>query len=322
MHKAPGQAHRKGISLFQATQMFSTEDKAEAWFVKQRWGRKDRIRCPHCDSKRIQTKANRKPQPWRCLECKRHFSVKTNTFMHASNIPLAKWGLAIYLFTTSLKGVSSMKLHRDLGISQTSAWHMAHRIRKGWSDAHRKFAGPVEADEAYIGGKEDRKHEYKRLNPGGGAKGKAAVAGIKDRATNQVQARVIDRADADTLTQFVHQHSEKDALVFTDESPAYNRLNRAHFAVKHSVKEFVNGMAHTNGMESFWATIKRAYVGVYHHFSEKHLQRYIDEFTGRHNLRPLDTEEQMGLMVQLGVGQTLRFIDLIGPKHTRQPQML
>ena len=320
MTTAPGQAHRKGISLIAAIRKFSTEEKAERWFISKRW--KGGLRCAWCDSRKVSTIKNRKPMPFRCRDCRKHFSVKTGTVMHDSKIPLMKWAIAFYLYSTNLKGVSSMKLHRDLDITQKSAWHMAHRIRETWNDMADLFVGPVEVDETYIGGKEKWKHDWKKQNAGRGPVGKAAVVGIKDRPTNQVSAQVVESTDAPTLTGFVHDRTKPETMVFTDEWRAYDNIKRPHQTVKHSVKEFVNGMVHTNGMESLWATVKRGYVGVYHHFSFKHLPRYINEYTGRHNQRPLDTEAQMERMVEGAIGKRLQYADLIGPRHTRQPQML
>ena len=211
-----------------------------------------------------------------------------------------------------------MKLHRDLEMTQKTAWYLAMRIRETLMDETGRMAGPVEADKTYIGGLEKNKHADKKLHAGRGAVGKTPVAGLKDRTTNQVKAQVVGKTDASTLQGFVHMNTEFDAQVYTDEALAYKGLNRKHEAVKHSVGgEYVREMAHTNGMESFWSMLKRGHDGVYHHYSVKHLDRYITEFEGRHNNRPLDTEEQMNWMAQRGVGKHLPYADLIGPRDTR-----
>ena len=319
---APGKSHREGVSLFEVMDMFSTELKAERWFIEKRWGARSKIACPFCDSRNILHCKNRKPQPFRCRACRKHFSVKTDTFMHGAKIPLAKWGVAIYLYSTSLKGVSSMKLHRDLKVTQKTAWYMGHRIREAWDTAENPFSGEVEVDETYIGGKERNKHEAKKTNAGRGAVGKTAVVGMKSRDTGKVAAEVVETTDKHTLQGFVAVNTEVDATVYTDEAQAYVGMRRRHEAVKHSVKEYVRGQAHTNGIESLWSTLKRGYVGTYHQFSVKHLSRYVNEFAGRHNQRPLDTEAQMGRVVRLGEGKRLRYADLIGEPHTRQPSLL
>ena len=306
--KAPGKFYRKGITLLEITRRFDTEDKAEVWFIEQRWP--NGIACPHCGSLNVATVTSRKPQPFRCRDCRKHFSVKTGTVLHSSNISLDKWAIAFYLYMTNLKGVSSMKLHRDLGITQKAAWHMAHRIRETLAVTGNKFSGPVEVDETYIGGKERNKHADKKLRAGRGPVGKTAVVGMKNRETGQIASQVVEATDAPTLQGFVERNTEPDATVYTDEARAYKGMPRQHEAVKHSVSEYVRGMAHTNGMESHWAALKRGYDGVYHHMSEKHLDRYVTEFEGRHNQRPLDTADQMARMVTGADGKQLRYADL------------
>lgn len=304
----PGKSYRKGISLVEAVRTFSDESDAEAWFIAQRWP--NGIACPHCGDTNVATIKNRKPQPFRCRGCRKHFSVKTGTLLHSSKLPLSQWAIAFYLYNTSLKGVSSMKLHRDLGISQSAAWYMAHRIRGMWNAQADKFAGPVEVDETYIGGKESNKHESRKTKAGRGPVGKTPVVGMKDRDTGQVTAQPVEHTDKDTLQDFVTEHTDDGATVYTDDAAAYKGIPRPHKAVKHSVKEYVHGQAHTNGVESFWAGLKRGYVGTYHQMSAKHLHRYVTEFAGRHNGRPLDTREQMGRMVQGAHGKRMRYVDL------------
>ncbi|MCY3659990.1 MAG: IS1595 family transposase, partial [Caldilineaceae bacterium] len=256
---------------------------------------------------------------FRVLKLVRYFraiSVRTGTPLASSKVPLRKWAIAIYLCLTSLKSVSSMKLHRDLDVTQQTAWFMLHRIREAWmpeADDGPPYDGPVEVDETYMGGKRRNMSNAQRrelADTGRGTAGKTAVVGAKDRDTKRVRAQVVSTTDKVTLQDFVWDNAQTGATVYTDEAAAYQGLPDLYFeheAVKHSVAEYVRDQAHTNGIESFWSMLKRAHTGTFHKLSPKHLNRYVQEFAGRHNLRRLDTLDQMRTVVVRLAGRTLPY---------------
>ena len=309
--RSPGKHYREGVDLIQLIAMFPNEKAATEWFEATMWG--DERCCGHCGSVRTREVPNAKPMPYWCSDCRSYFSVKTGTALARSNVPMQKWALAIYLCLTSLKSVSSMKLHRDISVSQKTAWFMLHRIRQAWAtNDDEPFDGPVEVDETYFGGKRKNMSNAKRKKlKGRGPVGKTAVVGAKDRATNHVAAEVVRSTDKETLQGFVKEHVAGDATVYTDEAKAYKTLPFTHEAVKHSVREFVRGQAHTNGVESFWSMLKRAHEGTFHKISPKHLNRYVQEFAGKHNIRELGTLAKMRDTVARLIGRNLLYRDLV-----------
>ena len=281
--------------------MFRDEDMAREWIEEQRWP--NGPCCPRCSTKNVQSNIKHPTMTHRCRQCpgKPFFSVRKGSVMERSKIPYRAWAVGLYLFTTNIKGISSMKLHRELGISQKSAWFMLHRLRKAAETGVSPFAGPVEVDETYMGGKRKNMSTKRRKKlTGRGPVGKTAVVGAKDRATKQVSAKAVTSTDKETLQRFVSDVADENARVYTDEAAAYEGMANTHEAVKHSVQEYVRGQVHTNGVESFWSMLKRGYYGTYHKMSPKHLNRYVAEFTERHNIRDLDTIDQMGGMVGHG----------------------
>ncbi len=291
--------------------MFRDDESALKWLEEQVWS--DGPFCPDCGSFNVQSGIKHKTMSHRCRDCPKRpmFSIRKGTVMESTKLPYRVWAVGIYLFTTNIKGVSSMKLHRELGIGQKAAWFMLARLRKAAEIGASTFQGPVEVDETYMGGKRRNMHKSKRKAlTGRGAAGKTAVAGIKDRPTNLVSARVVENTKSETMSRFIMEHVEDGAKIYTDDALTYHALPN-HETVKHSVGEYVRGKAHTNGVESFWSMLKRGHVGTFHKISPKHLHRYVNEFTGRHNIREADTEDQMGCVAVGMHGKRLKYRELI-----------
>ena len=290
---------------------FPDEKFAIKWFESIYWP-KTRC-CGHCGSLSTHETPHHKSMPYRCNDCRGYFSVRTGTAFQCSRLSLRKWAFAIYLYVTNLKSISSMKLHRDIKVTQKTAWFMLHRLREAWNASEiDKLLGPVEVDETYFGGKRRNMSNSKRKTlEGRGAVGKTAIVGMKDRDSNQVRAKVVERTDAATLQAFVVENANDFATIYTDDASAYASLPHRHDTVRHSVSEYVKGEVHTNGIESFWSMLKRAHKGTFHKLSPKHLHRYVTEFAGRHNVRESDTLDQMHSVVAGLVGKRLMYKDLI-----------
>jgi transposase-like protein len=266
------------------TGFFNNEQACQTFFEAVRF--RDGEYCPFCGHRTIY---RFKDGRFRCGGCKKDFSIKTKTIFGESKIPLRKWFLAIYLLTSAKKGVSSVQLAKQVGVTQKTAWFMDHRIRKAMKQNPGQLFGIIEADETYVGGKQKNKHRNKQVGCSGGrnTEVKTPVFGALQRGGG-IRAEAVPDSRMRTLESQIVKHVKFGSTVHTDEWVGYDRVGRyfSHARINHSRGQYVrNGFVHTNGIESFWALFKRGYVGIYHWMSPKHMQRYVDEFSYRFNAR-------------------------------------
>lgn len=273
------------IPFVEFVRCYSTEHKARAYLTKIRWPKG--VVCPFCGgTHHYAQKRDGIGGYYRCTKCDKTFTVRTGTIFERSHVPLTKWLYACYKVITARKGISSVQLAVEIGVTQKTSWFMLQRIRHACiqtMDVNEMMKDVVEADAAYFGGKEKNKHASKKLRLGRGAVGKVAVLGAKERG-GRVGAKVIPDTGANTVHATLSGMVDRNATLMTDEHGSYNGVPFAdHKIVRHAVAEFVNGTASTNEIESVWSVLKRGWVGVYHHFSQKHIQLYVNEFCFRLN---------------------------------------
>jgi len=269
-----------------------------------------------CADKETSGKYPAKYSRYRCKNTGRYFTVKTRTIFENSNIPLSKWFLADCIFSPHKKGISSYQLKKFIGITQKSAWFVLKRLRHArktslFKDVLKNF---VEIDETFIGGKNKNRHRDKKVpnSQGRSWNKKIPVWGAIERNGNLI-AQVVPNTSQNTLEPIIKANIKKNATIYSDEWKAYKDLSKwfNHKQVNHGIKQYVNGKATTNSIESIWAIVKRTIYGTYHHISNKHAQKYIDEIVFRHNTRKYSDEERFNLMLLSSVGKRLTYQQLI-----------
>jgi transposase-like protein len=307
---------RSTISTFKLFEMFPDVETARTYLEGRLWP--NGPVCPECKtSDRLTT---RKDGFYRCNACGDFdFTVRTGTIFERSKVPLNKWVYAMYLLVTARKGISSMQLAKEIGVTQKTAWFILGRLREacGGSTDPEKLKGVVEIDECFVGGLEGNKHKGKKLNMGRGPVGKTAVLGMRERGKGgRTFAKVVEIRTLDGIHGQIHANVEAGSQLYTDDHMVFSDLDGLfyrHETVNHSAGEYARGAASTNSIESVWAVLKRGLHGVYHHASKKHLFRYVDEFTFRLNEGNVErhTLERLDSFVDGVSGKRLTYARLI-----------
>ncbi|MDE0094875.1 MAG: IS1595 family transposase [Gammaproteobacteria bacterium] len=303
------------LSLFSIMQRYPTKEAAVAYFEQLRWG--DSPVCTKCGCDAKITPQKKHPGRYWCGDCRSYFTALTGTPMEYGKVDLRKWIYASYLLMTARKGISALQLSKEIEVHYSTAWYMLHRLRVACGNDMEALSGEVEMDATYLGGKRKNMSNAKRkalADTGRGVVGKQPVLGVRERGGRTV-AVAVDSESVKEVLKLARNNVVEGSTVYSDEARAYDSLEAngyGHQKVNHSAKEFVNGMASTNGIESVWAVLKRGFNGVYHNWSKKHCQRYVNEFAFRLNQGNCerDTQDRLDDLFRAMVGKTITYSEL------------
>jgi transposase-like protein len=299
------------ISTFELFALIPDAETARLYLESRLWP--NGVTCPTCAGRERIT--NRKGDFYRCNVCETTFTVRTGTIFERSHVPLHKWIYAMYLVVTARKGISSMQLAKEIGVTQKTAWFMLQRLREACSGKMDKLSGLIEVDECFVGGKEANKHESKKLRAGRGSVGKTAVVGLRERGGRTI-AFPVENTDKENLQGAVLDNVEIGSQVVTDEASGYQGMDGlfySHETVNHGSGEYSRGDVNTNSIESVWALLKRGVYGTWHHISTKHVARYVNEVTFRLNAGNVanHTLDRLDSFIRAVDGQRLTYERLI-----------
>src|ERR1035437_976085 len=300
-------------NLIDLQKNFSDEETCWNHLEALRWA--GRVVCPFCNSLEYYKFNN--SHTYKCKDCKKKFNAKIGTIFENTKVPLSKWFVSIYIATSHKKGISSLQLGKDIGVTQKTAWFILHRIREMLkTKAPGMLNGMVEVDETFIGGVEKFKHKSKKKKKIRGYGNRSIVFSMLERQ-GSVWTTMVKRVTAETLKPIIRARIDKSNIIVTDGFGSYNELEKeykGHEVVNHEQGEYVNGEFHTNTIEGFFSQLKRGIYGIYHSVSPKHLQKYCDEFCFRYNTRKSSEEGRFNYAF-LTCNSRLTYKNLIGKKN-------